>query len=140
MFPFDNTVIFFCENNCYAITTCTKDSLNIEDISVRSASYGIPGATVDGNDVLAVYSATREARERAVKGQGPTLVESKTYRTVGHWIGDPIRYRTKDEEEQWRVKCPVSRFRKYLIKEGLLSEEQVLALEDQSRVYNYLFY
>jgi TPP-dependent pyruvate/acetoin dehydrogenase alpha subunit len=127
-------VVFFCENNCYAISTCTKDSLNIEDISVRSGSYGIPGETVDGNDVLQVYAAVKKARSRAVEGGGPTLVESKTYRTVGHWIGDPIRYRTKEEEASWRVKCPVSSFRKHLIREGIMSEQQVLDLEEEVRV------
>jgi TPP-dependent pyruvate/acetoin dehydrogenase alpha subunit len=81
--------------------------------------------------VLAVYAAVKEARGRAVKGVGPSLIESKTYRTVGHWIGDPIRYRTKDEEELWRVKCPVSQFRKRLIAGKVLTEEQVIELENR---------
>jgi TPP-dependent pyruvate/acetoin dehydrogenase alpha subunit len=78
-----------------------------------------------------VYNAVKEARERAVKGKGPSLIESKTYRTVGHWIGDPIRYRTKDEEELWRVKCPVSRFRRHLIGGKILTEAQVIELENR---------
>jgi TPP-dependent pyruvate/acetoin dehydrogenase alpha subunit len=123
-------IIFYCENNCYAISTCTRDSLNIENISVRAQAYGIPGETIDGNDVLAVYAAVKKARRRAIGGHGPTLIESKTYRTVGHWIGDPIRYRTKEEEDLWKVKCPVSRFREYIIAEGVMTEEQVQQLED----------
>jgi TPP-dependent pyruvate/acetoin dehydrogenase alpha subunit len=125
-------VIFFCENNCYAISTCTKDSLNIKNISVRSASYGIPGMSVDGNDVLEVYAATCEARSRALNGGGPTLIEARTYRTIGHWIGDPIRYRTKDEEEWWKTKCPIKRFRRYLIDTDIISEEQATRIEQES--------
>jgi TPP-dependent pyruvate/acetoin dehydrogenase alpha subunit len=124
-------VIFFCENNCYAISTCTTESINIENISARAGAYGIPGITVDGNDVLAVYETVKQARSRAVDGEGPTLIESKTYRTVGHWIGDPIRYRTKEEEEEWKVKCPVSTFRKRLVEEGVLTEDETCALEGE---------
>jgi TPP-dependent pyruvate/acetoin dehydrogenase alpha subunit len=122
-------VIFICENNLYAISTFTSDSLNIKDISSRSVSYGIPGITVDGNDVLAVYSAAKEARFRAVNGNGPTLIEAKTYRMVGHWIGDPIRYRTKDEEEEWKKKDPIDRFKKHILDEGILSEMQIGEIE-----------
>ena len=124
-------VVFFCENNFYAISTPSKESMNIENISIRGMSYGIPGVTVDGNDVIAVYSAAKEARERAVNGGGPSLIESKTYRTVGHWIGDPIRYRTKDEEASWVVKCPVSQFRRHLIENKVLSEKEVFEIEEE---------
>ena len=123
-------VIFYCENNNYAISTCAKDSLSVKDVSVRGTAYSIPGVTVDGNDVIAVFSAVRTARERAVAGEGPTLIESKTYRTVGHWIGDPIRYRTKEEEAEWVKKCPIKRFSKHLISEGVLTAEEIKKLEE----------
>jgi TPP-dependent pyruvate/acetoin dehydrogenase alpha subunit len=124
-------VIFFCENNNYAISTSAKDSLSVKDVSVRGAAYSIPGVTVDGNDVLAVYSAVRSARDRAVDGGGPSLVESKTYRTVGHWIGDPIRYRTREEEAEWKEKCPIKHFKKHLTGEGILSTEEIKKLEEE---------
>ena len=97
---------------------------------MKGAAYSIPGVTVDGNDVMAVYSAVITARERAVNGEGPTLVESKTYRMVGHWIGDPIRYRTREEEAQWKEKCPIKRFSKYLSSEGILTVEEIKKLEE----------
>ncbi len=124
-------VIFLCENNLYAISGSVKDTLNIKDISARSASYGISGVTIDGNNVFEVYSTVREARERAIAGDGPTLIESKTYRWLGHWIGDPIRYRTDEEVELWKKKCPINHIKKHLIDEGILSDEQLLEIENK---------
>jgi TPP-dependent pyruvate/acetoin dehydrogenase alpha subunit len=122
-------VVFFCENNGYAISTSACDSLNIHDISIRGVSYGIPGLSIDGNDVLEVYLAVRQARERALRGEGPTLIESKTYRTIGHWIGDPVRYRTGNEEEEWRAKCPVKRLRDYLLSTKDATEAEIAQID-----------
>ena len=117
-------VIYICENNQYAISTSVKMAFNIENIADRSAAYGIPGVTVDGNDVAAVYRAVSEAVARAREGEGPTLVECKTYRWRGHSQRDNQSYRTKEEVEVWRKKCPIKRFKNALVGEGLLTEDE----------------
>lgn len=122
-------VVFYCENNQYAISTPAKDALNIHDISIRGVSYGIPSMTIDGNDVLEVYLATKAARNCAVSGRGPTLIEARTYRTIGHWVGDPVRYRTTAEEEEWRIKCPIRRLREYLCAAKEATEEEIAAVD-----------
>ena len=122
-------IVFYCENNRYAISTSSSDSLNVHDISIRGVSYGIPGRTIDGNDVLEVYLATQEARERAVNGGGPTLSEAKTYRTNGPWVGDPVRYRTAAEVEGWRTKCPIRRMRDFLLSTKEASEAEIGQIE-----------
>ena len=117
-------VIFVVENNQYASTTPFEQALAIETISVRAAAYGMPGTTVDGNDVLAVRSATQAAVERARRGDGPTLLENKTYRLRGHFEGDPQRYRTPAEVDQWQAQNdPVDRFERTLVQTGVLSAE-----------------
>ena len=127
----DLPVIFFCENNLYGISGHAKDTMNIKDVSVRAKSYGIAGVTVDGNNILEVYSATMEARERAISGGGPTLLEAKTYRWLGHWHADPCRYRTEEEVEEWKKKCPIKFLRRYLTGEGLFTEEQLDEVENE---------
>ena len=102
-------IVFLCENNQYAISGCVKETLNICDISDRAASYGIPGGSVDGNDTFQVYDAVKRARERAISGEGPSLVEAKTYRWLGHWHADPCRYRLEEEVEGWKKRCPIRR-------------------------------
>src|SRR5215213_5824252 len=92
-------VIFFCENNQYASTTPASYALAIENVADRASGYGMPGVVVDGNDALAVYEATRAAVERARAGGGPSLIEAKTYRIKGHYVGDPERYRPRAEVE-----------------------------------------
>ena len=117
-------VIFVVENNLYASTTPFEQALAIETISVRAAAYGMPGTTVDGNDVLAVRSATQAAVERARNGGGPTLLENKTYRLRGHFEGDPQKYRTPAEVDQWQAQNdPVDRFERTLVQTGVLSAE-----------------
>lgn len=117
-------VIFVVENNQYASTTPFEQALAIETISVRAAAYGMPGTTVDGNDVLAVWSATQAAVERARSGGGPTLLENKTYRLRGHFEGDPQKYRTPAEVDQWQAQNdPVDRFERTLVQTGVLSAE-----------------
>ncbi len=114
--------VFICDNNCYAMTVPQECAMAIRDIAVRAAGYGFPGVTVDGNDVLAVYEATQEAIGRARRGEGPTLVECKTYRWYGHSIGDPQEYRTQDEVDVWKQRCPIRRFEETLKKRGLLDD------------------
>ncbi len=116
-------VVYVIENNMYAESTPLSAVCKLANLSDRAKAYGIPGKTVDGNDVLAVYKAVREAVTRARKGQGPTLIECKTYRHRGHFEGDPQTYKTKEEVEEWRKKDPFPRFRKQLIEMGVLTKE-----------------
>ena len=124
-------IVFFCENNFYGISGCTRDTLNIENISERSKAYGIHGVTVNGNDIFEVYDATRKARDLAVAGRGPVLIEAKTYRWLGHWHADPCRYRGEVEVDEWKKKCPIKRMRKYLIDGGILSEQAIGKIDDE---------
>lgn len=123
-------VIFICENNLYA--TCTPiSSVNLtRNISSKASAYGIPGITVDGNDVVAVQKAAKEAIERARNGLGPTLIEALTYRTVGHHEGDVIAgtYRTLEELEAWKKKCPIIKLEKYLLEAGIATAEEMDAI------------
>ena len=121
-------VIFVCENNTYGISTSQKQHQMIRDISIRAASYNLPGITVDGNDVMAVYEATGQAVQRARAGEGPTLVECKTYRWRGHHEGDPNqgrRYRTMEEVKEWMEKCPIRRFEDRLVEEKILTKPKI---------------
>jgi len=102
-------VIFLCENNQYAMSMPVEKSMNIDRISDRAAAYGIEGVTVDGNDVEAVYAAVHNARQRAVAGKGPTLIECNTYRYMGHSKSDRQAYRTRDEVKTWMDKDPIER-------------------------------
>jgi TPP-dependent pyruvate/acetoin dehydrogenase alpha subunit len=103
----DLPVVYVCENNLYAASTPVSVAFRIEDIADRAAAYGIPGVVVDGNDVVAVYEAAGEAIARARRGEGPTLIECKTYRLCGHSRSDPRTYRTKEEEAMWEAKDPI---------------------------------
>jgi TPP-dependent pyruvate/acetoin dehydrogenase alpha subunit len=107
-------VVFVCENNQYAMSFAYNRAFKIAHISDRAASYGMPGLVVDGNDVLEVYEGVREAVQRARAGLGPTLVETVTYRWRGHSKSDANRYRTREEIEAWKKKCPIIRFEKLL--------------------------
>jgi len=118
-------IVYVCDNNCYAMTVPAACAMAIEDISIRAQGYGFPGVTVDGNDVLAVYEATQAAISRARKGAGPTLIECKTYRWMGHSIDDPAVYRSPEEVQSWKQKCPIKRFEEYLRKKGLLDDSKV---------------
>jgi pyruvate dehydrogenase E1 component alpha subunit len=118
-------VVYVCDNNCYAMSVPTTCSMAIEDIAIRAAGYGFPGVVVDGNDLLAVYQATQQAIDRARKGDGPTLIECKTYRWLGHNFNDPELYRKAEEKEAWKQKCPVKRFEESLKGRGLLDEAKV---------------
>jgi acetoin:2,6-dichlorophenolindophenol oxidoreductase subunit alpha len=123
-------VIFICENNGFGISVPVRESTSVKDISSRAAAYNIPGYTVDGNDVFAIDEAVAEAIRRAKANEGPTLIECKTYRWTGHWTGDPQVYRTKDEVDEWKKKCPIKRLRKYLIENDLLTEKETEEIEN----------
>lgn len=125
-------VIFVCENNGYGLTCPVKESTSVCDISVRGVAYDMPGVTVDGNDVLAIDEAMQKALARAKAGDGPTLIECKTYRWYGHWTGDPQVYRTREEVESWKLKDPIRRLREYLIENKLASEEELGQIEKES--------
>ena len=122
-------VIFVCENNLYGISVPSCQSTSVKDISVRAAAYDMPGITVDGNDVEAIDEAFRTAYERAIAGEGPTLIECKTYRWLGHWTGDPQPYRTREEVASWKEKCPIKRYRNKLIEQGLFTAEELHEIE-----------
>lgn len=126
-------VVFVCENNQYAMSLSVRRAFAIERISDRAAAYGMPGVTVDGNDLLAVYQAVSAAAQRARANQGPTLIENVTYRWRGHSKSDANRYRTREEIEAWKQKCPIKRFRARLIEEGVLTEEEADRLEQEAR-------
>jgi pyruvate dehydrogenase E1 component alpha subunit len=118
-------VVFICENNGYGISVSQKQHQAIQDISIRAVSYNMPGMTIDGNDVLAVYETSCKAIQRARAGEGPTLVECKTYRWRGHHEGDPNqgkRYRTMEEVKEWMEKCPIRRFEEKLVSEKVLTK------------------
>ena len=120
----DLPVVFLVENNLYAISVPAKVQV-AGSIAGRAEGYGCPGIEVDGNDLLAVYEAAREAFERARAGEGPTLIEAKTYRLTAHSSDDDDRrYRELEEIEEWRRKDPIARFEKYLEEAGLLDEEE----------------
>ena len=127
-------VIFICENNGWAISVPTCKQTACETMAQKAVAYGMPGVRVDGNDVLAVYRATREARERALAGEGPTLLELVTYRMGGHSSSDdPTRYRPASEVEEYRKQDPVVRFRAHLERRGLWDQAQEEALWTRCR-------
>lgn len=123
-------VIFICENNGFGISTPVKQSTSVKDISARAVAYDMPGYTVDGNDVFAIDEVMQKALDRARKGDGPTLIECKTYRWLGHWTGDPQVYRTREEVEAWKKKCPIRRLENYIIDNGIASKEELQKIEE----------
>ena len=124
-------VIFFCENNHYAVSTSISYSAQIQDIARRADGYGIPGIVVDGMDLLAVYQVTLEAVKRAREGNGPTLIEAKTYRFEGHYFGEPQVYRTPSEVEEWKKRDPILLYREWLSKEGILTTEEADRIDEE---------
>jgi acetoin:2,6-dichlorophenolindophenol oxidoreductase subunit alpha len=107
-------VIFVCENNLYAYSVPFEKSMAIEDVGDRAAAYGFPGVSINGNDVLAVYQSTQGALRRARAGEGPTLIECKTYRWHGHSEHDKAFYRTEEELAMWKSRDPIPTFTSYL--------------------------
>ncbi|MDR7255530.1 pyruvate dehydrogenase E1 component alpha subunit [Nocardioides sp. BE266] len=125
-------VVFICENNKYGMSFSTEKSFAIEHISERGAAYGIPGVTVDGNDLDAVFDAVSTAVARARAGEGPTLVENVTYRWKGHSKSDKNLYRTKEEIAEWRAQDPILRFEAQVKESGLLTDEEVQAIRTRA--------
>lgn len=116
-------VVYVIENNLYAASTPVSQSTRLEHLSHRSAGYGIPGVTIDGNDVLEVYETAREAVARARNREGPTLIEAVTYRITGHSRRDPCNYQPKEEREEALKKEPIGRFARQLLDEGAVDRE-----------------
>lgn len=121
--------LFVVENNLYAASTPVSWTFQIQDIADRAAAYGMRGEIVDGMDVLAVYQAAGEAIERARRGEGPTLLEAKTYRLCGHSRSDPRTYRSKEEEAEWSTRDPILRLGDQLKQEGQASDESLAEIE-----------
>ena len=125
-------MVLFCQNNHWAISVPVSKQHAAETIAIKGAAYGMRSVRVDGNDVLAVYVATREAAERARKGQGPTFIEALTYRRLGHSSSDdPDRYRDPREVEVWERRDPVERFRRYLGGRKLWDDDRERALQEE---------
>ncbi len=135
-------VIFVCENNLYGASTPFQTAFNIRQVADRAAAYGMPGIVADGNDVLAVYQAAGEAVERARKGDGPTLLEFMTYRQCGHSRSDPRTYRSREEEETWKLKDPINQYRSYLIGRQIASDDQLRFAESlvESQIQDAITY
>jgi len=122
-------IVYVCENNFYAMSNPLKDSCSVRDIAKRAEGYGMPGRTVDGMDVLAVYEASGQAIDRARTGGGPTLLVFDTYRFYGHGRNPDTRaYRTKEEEAEWIARCPLKTYEKFLLAEGEATEQQLAQL------------
>jgi TPP-dependent pyruvate/acetoin dehydrogenase alpha subunit len=129
-------VIYLCENNSYAVSTPASYAISVHDIAARAQSYNMPGAVVDGQDPIAVYEVVSEAVKRARAGQGPSLVEAKTYRYRHHAEGplfDMMKYRSPEEVEQWKQRDPVVLTRTYLVSEGILSEAEADQIDSEVR-------
>jgi pyruvate dehydrogenase E1 component alpha subunit len=122
-------VVFLCENNQYAVTSSFKKMVAVENIADRSAAYNIPGVLVDGQDVLAVYETASQAAARARAGQGPSMIEAKTYRFLDHSQGldriIKIPYRTQEEIDQAKLRDPIDIHRERLLSQGVASQEEI---------------
>jgi len=124
-------LLIIAENNGWAYSTPVSKQMAIQDLAERAAGYGIPGVIVDGNDVLKVYEATRDAADRARRGHGPSLIEVKTMRMKGHAEHDDARYVPKQELEKWRKKDPILRFEKHLSGKKLMTAKEKTAIEER---------
>ena len=124
-------VIFVCENNKYAIGMKVEKAVATNSLAIRATAYGIHGISVEGNDPVAVHKATKEAIEIARSGEGPALIEYKTYRQKGHGVYDKAPYRPKEEVEEWLKKDPITNFEKKLIASGFISEGEVAKLRSE---------
>jgi len=126
-------VVFVCENNLLAVTTPSSRTLSVENIADRATSYGMPGRTVDGGDVLAVHEITSEAVKRARRGHGPSLIECKTVRFEPHCIST-AELRTKEEMEECKRNDPIVRFEQRLLKDGVLARDEVIGEKEEAEL------
>ncbi len=117
--------VYICENNGYAMSTPVQDACAVENLCDRAVAYGIPGLQIDGMDVVAVYGAARDAIERARRGDGPTLIECKTYRYLGHSKSDQRVYRTREEEAEWRKRDPITRLQAWMLEQGRMTAAEI---------------
>ena len=124
-------VIFVCQNNLYGEHTPMSMSTGVEYISERGAAYGMPAVTVNGNDPVAMWHAAGEAIARARAGEGPTLIEARTYRFYGHLMGDAMEYMPKEERKAAMAADPVPAFRAWLLENGHATEAQLAEIEDK---------
>lgn len=125
-------VVFICENNEWASTTPYLTATSVKDISDRAVGYGIHGSSIDGNDVIKVYEESAKAIERARKGEGPSIIEMKTYRIKGHFVGDPEMYRTKEEvSKRFDSNDPIKRLEEKGLAEGFLSENEIRKIQNE---------
>jgi pyruvate dehydrogenase E1 component alpha subunit len=125
-------LVLLCQNNQWAISVPVEKQTRSKTLVQKALSYGMPGIQVDGNDILAVYSAVAEAVQRARDGGGPTLVECVTYRMSLHTTADdPTRYRSEEEVEEWEDRDPIQRFRQYLEAGGIVDEDEVESIEEE---------
>jgi 2-oxoisovalerate dehydrogenase E1 component alpha subunit len=132
---YDAPVIFFVQNNQYAISTPLSEQTKAPTIAHKAVGYGMPGYRCDGNDVLATYAVTRQAVERARRGEGPSLIEAVTYRMEAHTTADdPTRYRTPAEIEEWQRRDPIARFEAFLVGRGLLDEDLKTRIDTEVEV------
>lgn len=125
-------VVYVIENNLYSASTPIFEMVRLKKLSDRAAGYGIPGVTVDGNDVLAVHEAMKAAIERAHKGEGPTMLECMTYRITGHSRRDPCNYQPETERKKAMENEPIGRFHKYLVGNGLATEAELAKAEQEN--------
>jgi pyruvate dehydrogenase E1 component alpha subunit len=127
---FQAPAIFVCQNNHWAISIPRSKQTRSKTLAQKALAYGMPGIQVDGNDILAVYAAAREAVDRARSGGGPTLIECVTYRMAVHTTADdPKRYRTEEEVEQWKKRDPITRFQNYLLDKGIISKNKISGVD-----------
>jgi len=125
-------VVFLCKNNQYAISLPVRRQTASANIAMKAEAYGFEGILVDGNDVLACYKAMKAAVDKARSGGGPTLIEAVTYRMGGHSSSDdPSKYRSMEEVELWKTRDPILRFRRYLTKKGLLTEQEDMRFQEE---------
>jgi acetoin:2,6-dichlorophenolindophenol oxidoreductase subunit alpha len=126
-------VIYVCENNGYGMSVSTERSMSIANVADRASSYNMPGVIVDGNNIADVAEAMAVATERARRGDGPTLIECKTYRTRGHSRSDRNKYRTKEEIEEWKARDPIPLFEKELLDMGIFVQVDIDAVQANAK-------
>lgn len=129
----DLPIVYVIQNNLWAESLPLSLTTAVDDLSERARAYGFPGISIDGNDVVAVWNTTREALGRARSGDGPTLIEMKTYRWFGHSDIDPADYRSDEEVRSWMERDPLPRYRSWLVEEGVIDEERVESIQTAVR-------
>ena len=126
-------IIYICENNQYGMGFPVKKAVNIKKLSDRACAYGIKGITLDGNDAIAIYKTAYQLIREVREGSSPVLLECLTYRWKGHSRMDAEKYRTKEEVEEWKKKCPIKRHKKYLLDSNIASQKEIDGLEELVR-------